>query len=166
MYIRQTNMGFRDLAKSRYRDPLSAKLQTIDLAKSRYKYPLLAKLQTEDLAKSNLFYIPLQSNCTNMQVIIGRKREQKLLNWCLESGKPEFVAVYGRRRIGKTFLIREFFDKRFAFYFSGVENSSKRPQLENFNIAINQYSDTYFPPVETWNRAFVAGCYMKGRMCL
>jgi hypothetical protein len=150
----ENKKGFRDLAKSRYGDPLLAKLQMIDLAKSRYKYPLLAKLQTGDLAKSNLFYIPLRSNCTNMKAIIGRKREQKLLNWCLESGKPEFVAVYGRRRIGKTFLIREFFDKRFAFYFSGVENSSKRTQLENFNIAINQYSNTYFPPAETWNRAF------------
>jgi AAA+ ATPase superfamily predicted ATPase len=90
----------------------------------------------------------------NMKVIIGRKWEQKLLNQYLESGKPEFVAVYGRRRIGKTFLIREFFDKKFAFYFSGVENSSKQTQLENFNIAINRYSNTYFPPVKTWNRAF------------
>jgi AAA+ ATPase superfamily predicted ATPase len=89
-----------------------------------------------------------------MQTIIGRKREQESLNQYLESGKPEFVAVYGRRRIGKTFLIRAFFDNKFAFYFSGVENSSKQTQLENFNIAINQYSKTYFPPVKNWNRAF------------
>jgi AAA+ ATPase superfamily predicted ATPase len=87
-------------------------------------------------------------------MIVGRKLEQKLLNQYLESGKPEFVAVYGRRRIGKTFLIREFFDNKFAFYFSGVENSNKQMQLENFNIAINQYNNTYFPPVKTWNRAF------------
>lgn len=89
-----------------------------------------------------------------MKSIIGRKREQKLLTQYLESGKAEFVAVYGRRRIGKTFLIREFFDGKFAFYFSGVENSDKQTQLENFNIAINQYSKTYFPPVTSWNRAF------------
>jgi AAA+ ATPase superfamily predicted ATPase len=89
-----------------------------------------------------------------MKVIIGRKREQKLLNQYLESDKSEFVAVYGRRRIGKTFLIREFFDNKFAFYFSGVENSDKKTQLENFNIAINQYGNTYFPPVKNWSRAF------------
>ncbi|MDR2652448.1 MAG: AAA family ATPase [Prevotellaceae bacterium] len=89
-----------------------------------------------------------------MKVIIGRKREQRLFNQYLESGKPEFVAVYGRRRIGKTFLIKEFFDNKFAFYFSGVENADKQTQLENFNITINQYSNIYLPLVKTWNRAF------------
>jgi AAA+ ATPase superfamily predicted ATPase len=66
-----------------------------------------------------------------MKVIIGRKWEQKLLNRYFESGKPEFVAVYGRRRIDKTFLIREFFDKKFAFYFSRVKNSNKQNNLKN-----------------------------------
>ncbi|MDR1633298.1 MAG: AAA family ATPase [Dysgonamonadaceae bacterium] len=89
-----------------------------------------------------------------MKTIIGRKWEQDLLNQYLESDKSEFVAVYGRRRIGKTFLIREFFDNKFAFYFSGVENSDRQVQLENFNIAINRYSKTYFPPVKNWSRAF------------
>ena len=47
--------------------------------------------------------------------IIGREREKDLLNRCLMSKRPEFVAVYGRRRIGKTYLIKEFFNKQFAF---------------------------------------------------
>ena len=43
--------------------------------------------------------------------IIGRKEEKKILTDCMESGRPEFMVVYGRRRIGKTFLIREYFDR-------------------------------------------------------
>jgi AAA+ ATPase superfamily predicted ATPase len=91
-----------------------------------------------------------------MKTIIGRDREQQLLVQYLDSNKAEFLVVYGRRRIGKTFLIREFFKNNFAFYFSGVENSTKETQLENFNIAINKYcnANTYFPPVENWSRAF------------
>jgi AAA+ ATPase superfamily predicted ATPase len=89
-----------------------------------------------------------------MEDIIGRHREKALFDRYLESGKAEFVVIYGRRRIGKTFLVREFFGERFAFYFSGVENSGKQTQLENFNIALNKYSKTYFPEVQSWNRAF------------
>jgi AAA+ ATPase superfamily predicted ATPase len=47
-----------------------------------------------------------------MNAIIGRKNEQKKLQNCLDSKSSEFVAIYGRRRIGKTFLMREFFVKR------------------------------------------------------
>jgi len=43
-----------------------------------------------------------------MATIIGREREQYLLRQYVESEKPEFVAVFGRRRVGKTFLIREY----------------------------------------------------------
>lgn len=50
-----------------------------------------------------------------IQKIIGRKAEQELLLECYESNKPEFVAVYGRRRIGKTFLVKQFFKERFDF---------------------------------------------------
>lgn len=47
-----------------------------------------------------------------LQKIIGRKEEQKTLQDCYESNKPEFVAVYGRRRIGKTFLEKQFFKEK------------------------------------------------------
>ena len=47
-----------------------------------------------------------------LQKIIGRKEEQKTLQDCYESNKPEFVAVYGRRRIGKTFLVKQFFKEK------------------------------------------------------
>ena len=51
--------------------------------------------------------------------IIGRYEEQQALQQYVESDKPEFLAVYGRRRVGKTFLIREYFKQNFSFYISG-----------------------------------------------
>ena len=44
--------------------------------------------------------------------IIGREREKDIITKCLESKRPEFLVVYGRRRVGKTYLIREFFNEK------------------------------------------------------
>ena len=49
--------------------------------------------------------------------IVGRRYEQEVLHACVESTRAEFIAVYGRRRIGKTFLVKQFFnDTFFALY--------------------------------------------------
>ncbi len=64
--------------------------------------------------------------------ILGRKKEVTLLNDCLESRRPEFLAVYGRRRVGKTYLIREFFGQKFSFYATGVANKKTRDQRRAF----------------------------------
>ena len=42
--------------------------------------------------------------------MIGRKYEQGVLEDCLLSGRAEFLVVYGRRRVGKTYLIKEYFN--------------------------------------------------------
>jgi len=55
-----------------------------------------------------------------MAVIIGRKEEQRQLKELYESGKSEFLAVYGRRRVGKTFLIRETLRDKITFYHTGL----------------------------------------------
>lgn len=55
-----------------------------------------------------------------MQTIIGRIAERAELKEIYESGRPELVVVYGRRRVGKTFLVREQFDGQFAFYHTGL----------------------------------------------
>jgi len=55
-----------------------------------------------------------------MATIIGRKEEQRQLQDLYESGKPEFLAVYGRRRVGKTFLIREALRDKITFYHTGL----------------------------------------------
>ncbi|MDR1653846.1 MAG: ATP-binding protein [Prevotellaceae bacterium] len=90
-----------------------------------------------------------------MNRIIGRAKEISKLNSYVESDKAEFLVVYGRRRVGKTFLIKEFFKNRFAFYLSGAENSSKGAQLANFTNALNEQSKVPYPPVKTWRDAFV-----------
>lgn len=61
--------------------------------------------------------------------IVGRKREKDELMQCLMSKRPEFVVVYGRRRVGKTYLVREFFNKQFSFYATGLTDEKTKGQL-------------------------------------
>ncbi|MDR1518103.1 MAG: ATP-binding protein [Dysgonamonadaceae bacterium] len=89
-----------------------------------------------------------------MSNIIGRKEASAFLQQIAESGEPEFVAVFGRRRIGKTFLIKQFFENNFTFYFSGSENSTKKEQLENFRDAFQNYFKMIIPIPESWTMAF------------
>ena len=60
--------------------------------------------------------------------MIGRKEEQRLLNELAASGEAEFVVIYGRRRIGKTYLVRETFEDGFFFSYTGVANRNARQQ--------------------------------------
>ena len=55
-----------------------------------------------------------------MNTLIGRKEEVALLKDALDSNIPELIAVYGRRRVGKTFLIRQVYKKQMQFEFSGL----------------------------------------------
>ena len=89
-----------------------------------------------------------------MDGIVGRNKEIELLQRIVESGDPEFVAIYGRRRVGKTFLIKQFFGNKFTFYFSGSENSTMKTQLENFKIALQNHFNTTIPTLENWTIAF------------
>jgi DNA-binding MarR family transcriptional regulator len=73
--------------------------------------------------------------------IVGRENEKALLQNCLDSGKPEFLAVYGRRRVGKTFLVREFFGERIVFSLSGAVNTTMKRQLRNFDEALAETGD-------------------------
>lgn len=89
--------------------------------------------------------------------IIGRELELEHLKMLRGVQKPAFLAVYGRRRVGKTFLIREAFNSDFAFYVTGMANASFRQQLTNFNIALNKYSpdDQKIEPADNWLESFV-----------
>jgi len=55
-----------------------------------------------------------------MKSIIGRVKQRQLFQEILDGSKSEFMAFFGRRRIGKTFLIREFFDGEFDFQLTGL----------------------------------------------
>lgn len=67
-----------------------------------------------------------------MSIIVGRIAEQNILNEALESPKSELIALYGRRRIGKTFLIREHYKKNIVFEIAGLFGGNMKDQLENF----------------------------------
>ena len=91
-----------------------------------------------------------------MDYIAGRKPEKKLLKSLLDKTSPEFVAVYGRRRVGKTFLIREVYKRQIVFECSGLHQKSFSQQLENFWLTLqetNQLNNT-IPPPKTWLQAF------------
>ena len=64
--------------------------------------------------------------------IIGREKEIEKLNKLLRSNQAEFLAIYGRRRVGKTFLIRQHFKNNLIFDFSGTKDVSITQQLSNF----------------------------------
>lgn len=86
--------------------------------------------------------------------IIGRKHEQELLHNCQTSGKPEFVAVYGRRRVGKTYLVKQFFADQFDFYTTGIYEGTREEQLTFFCKQLTLYSHTTYPVVDNWFDAF------------
>ena len=75
-----------------------------------------------------------------MERFIGREKEIKQLRQRYESPSPEFIVVYGRRRVGKTFLVRQTFDNDFDFYLTGLYKKNIRRQLENFTNALSEYS--------------------------
>ena len=104
-----------------------------------------------------------------MNNIVGRKKEIELLQRIVESGEPEFVAVYGRRRVGKTFLIKEFFNNKFTFYFSGSENATMKTQLQNFQMAFQNYFNIAISTPKSWTialemlRKAISSSRKKGR---
>ena len=69
-------------------------------------------------------------------MIIGRDNEIRELENAYNSEYSEFVAVYGRRRVGKTFLVRETFNYTFTFEHSGVANGNNRTQLRAFRDSL------------------------------
>ena len=86
--------------------------------------------------------------------IIGREREKDIIAKCLESKKPEFLVVYGRRRVGKTYLIREYFNEKFSFYTTGIPNQKTRSQLKAFNESLSNYGDDTGRVPKDWFEAF------------
>ena len=88
--------------------------------------------------------------------IIGREREIEELTRLRDSETSEFVMVYGRRRVGKTYLIREFFKDKFDFYVTGIAKGSRMEQLMNFGSAIRQFDKKSYvhPSPGNWYDAF------------
>ena len=72
---------------------------------------------------NRMFLLSLRQNIIVMSTIVGRKQEIEELERLYGSNRAEFVAIYGRRRVGKTFLIKQTFKDRFTFLFNAESRS-------------------------------------------
>lgn len=86
--------------------------------------------------------------------IIGREKEIKRLDRALEEREAQLIIVYGRRRVGKTFLINEYFKGGFSFKFTGSFNQSTAEQLRNFSLEINRAVKQQLSVPQNWTEAF------------
>ena len=90
-----------------------------------------------------------------MSKIIGRKLEQAALKESIDNDKSELIALYGRRRIGKTFLIREYFKNNLVFEMSGLFGGSLKDQLETFSKElVKRTKRTELETAKSWFQAF------------
>lgn len=92
--------------------------------------------------------------------IIGRKNEIAELKRCYNSGRAEFVAVYGRRRVGKTFLVNELFHDDVVFHHTGLSpydrqrRVSTKDQLQNFYFSLIRHGMEGISQPKSWLEAF------------
>jgi len=89
-------------------------------------------------------------------MITGRKEEQIILKEALRSPEAEMISVIGRRRVGKTYLVREVFGKNILFEMSGLQRTNKLDQLRNFANQLKKYTNAkvVIPPPRDWLEAF------------
>jgi AAA+ ATPase superfamily predicted ATPase len=92
--------------------------------------------------------------------IVGREEEQKALERCYTSNSAEFLAVYGRRRVGKTFLIRSFFsskNNRIFLNVTGMQSGSLLEQIQNFTESVAEaffHKGVKLEVEKNWHNAF------------
>jgi hypothetical protein len=86
--------------------------------------------------------------------ILGRDEEMRELNGYQHSGRPEFLVVYGRRRVGKTFLIREYFQDDFIFSHTGLAKGGSDVQLAEFNKSLRRARGEAHRDAADWLEAF------------
>lgn len=89
-------------------------------------------------------------------MLIGRKEEIRKLKDAYASKTSEFIAVYGRRRVGKTFLVREVFDYNFTFQHAGISKKPLKIQLNRFHASLIKQGLTDCPKFADWYEAFDA----------
>lgn len=87
-------------------------------------------------------------------LFVGREYEIRQLEKYRNSRESEFVIVYGRRRVGKTFLVKEFFDDTYDFKVTGLYKKPKKMQLKNFYLALLEYGSSVKKVPNDWLEAF------------
>ena len=90
-------------------------------------------------------------------MFIGRKQELRLLHGIINAKKPTIGVIYGRRRIGKSELIKHAFQNKHALIFEGLENRSKQDQINNFLFQLFYQTKNEFKnlKVKSWKEAFL-----------
>jgi uncharacterized protein len=92
-------------------------------------------------------------------VLIGRKREIERLDKAFISKEAEFIVIYGRRRVGKTFLIRQYFGNKKCVLLqaTGLQKGALQVQIQNFIEAVSKHLNNNIPikPPVTWREAFL-----------
>ncbi|MBO9573944.1 MAG: ATP-binding protein, partial [Chitinophagaceae bacterium] len=93
-----------------------------------------------------------------MEKIIGRVEEIKLLGQALKAKEAALIAIYGRRRVGKTFLIHNYYEKQLAFELTGMPNGTLKEQLFQFSRAFQKLAGSALAlrPPASWAEAFEA----------
>ncbi|WP_295364153.1 ATP-binding protein [uncultured Succinivibrio sp.] len=86
--------------------------------------------------------------------IIGRKKECERLDECMNADQAQLVIVYGRRRVGKTYLINEYFENRFAFKITGSYGQPKEVQLKIFDTSLSRQNGVNKLNSKDWFEAF------------
>lgn len=87
-------------------------------------------------------------------MLIGRNKESEELEKYMHSGKAEFIAIYGRRRVGKTYLVNQHFKGRLAFSMSGIIDGEPSEQMEAFVQALEFAGHKFTVMPSTWLKAF------------
>lgn len=87
-------------------------------------------------------------------MLIGRENEKKILLKLQDSDESGFAAVYGRRRVGKTYLIRETFNGHFTFMHTGYARGNLQEQLFAFSASLREYGFADFEKPANWMEAF------------
>src|SRR5579859_4914940 len=91
-----------------------------------------------------------------MEKLIGRETEKRTLQEALDSQGPELMALFGRRRVGKTFLVRQYYAEYLVFEFTGTRDAKLSQQLQNFTKALGKAvgNDKLYRVPDNWSDAF------------
>lgn len=87
-------------------------------------------------------------------MLIGRKEERETLQEAYSSDESKFIAIYGRRRIGKTYLIRNVFDNHFFFSHVGLAKGDAKKQIKDFCLSLKEQGIIVEDDVSDWLTAF------------
>ena len=96
--------------------------------------------------------------------LIGRKEEQQILLNALASREAEMVAVFGRRRVGKTFLIKQVYQHNIAFELTGLQHATNADQLQNFSLQLTERMQSPVPikvPANWLEAFFILSKFLK-----